>query len=186
MVNLFLVICILCQSKFLILVKSPGKVLEFAGKSWKSPGIKQAKVLKKQEKCPGKSWKALEFGLCFSVATLGAYKKQLLEMTAGNESARRKSNKSKQNHVTTVNILIGYRHKLYDYCEHSYWLLPYKDIATTINTTTLGQKNCSCRRKTRWGGSIWTWNLLMEIIIWSIYWKSFCLGKKAETYIKDT
>ena len=34
--------CILCQSKLLILVKSPG--------------IKQSKVLEKQEKCPGKSW----------------------------------------------------------------------------------------------------------------------------------
>ena len=46
------------------------KVLDFGEKSWKSPGIKQAKVLEKQEKCPGKSWEVLEFGLCFSVATL--------------------------------------------------------------------------------------------------------------------
>ena len=47
---------------------------------------------------------------------------------------------SKQNHVTTVNVLIGYCHKLYDYCEQSNWLLPYRGIATF--GPTFGQ-NCS-------------------------------------------
>ena len=42
--------CILCQSKFLILVKSPGKVLE---KSWNKAGQSPGKTRKM-------SWKVLE------------------------------------------------------------------------------------------------------------------------------
>ena len=62
---------------------------------------------------------------------------------AGNESVRRKSTHSKQIHVTTVNVLIGDCHKLYDYCKHPYWPLPCRDITTPINNATFGQ-NCSC------------------------------------------
>ena len=61
----------------------------------------------------------------------------------GNESVRRKSKKSpNKTHVTTINVLIGYCNKLYDYCKHSYWLLPYRDITTSIKNATFGQ-NCS-------------------------------------------
>ena len=39
-------------------------------------------------------------------------------------------------------------------------------IATTINTATCRQKTAVAEgSQTRWGGSTWTWNLLMEIII---------------------
>ena len=46
------------------------KVLEFSGKSWKSPGAFGAKVLEKMKKCPEKYLKVLEFEFIFLVATL--------------------------------------------------------------------------------------------------------------------
>ena len=48
-------------------------------------------------------------------AYTGAYKNAAAQdhMLVGNESVRRKS-KNSQNHVTTINVLIGYFHKLYD------------------------------------------------------------------------
>ena len=47
--------CILCQSKFLILVKRPGICLKVLEKSWNKAGQSPGKK-KNDLECPGKSW----------------------------------------------------------------------------------------------------------------------------------